>query len=151
MNYRLLTEQFRKCAADIRFESGVLSTAAAILMTQLPQLNWAGFYYADGDRLYLGPFSGKPACIEIPMGKGVCGTCAKEETTQLVPDVHQFKGHIACDSASQSEIVIPVYKNGALYAVMDIDSPVLNRFDEADKEGLEAFAAAVESVIVQKV
>lgn len=150
MNYPLMKQQLESCAEGIRYESAVLATAAAILMTEMEQLNWAGFYYVNGDKLYLAPFSGKPACTEIALGKGVCGTCAAQERTQVVPDVHQFKGHIACDSASRSEIVIPIYQNGKLYAVMDIDSPVPNRFTEADKEGLEAFAKAVEQAIAQK-
>ncbi|RPI15447.1 MAG: GAF domain-containing protein [Lysobacterales bacterium] len=113
---------------------------AALLYWSLPDLNWAGFYLmerADGD-LVLGPFQGKPACVRIPVGRGVCGTAAERRRTVLVPDVHAFPGHIACDSASNSEIVVPILRAGRLVGVLDLDSPVLARFDEADAEGLEA-------------
>lgn len=113
------------------------SNLAALIFNELPQLNWVGFYILDGSVLRLGPFQGKPACTEIPLGKGVCGTAAAKQKTLLVPDVHQFKGHIACDSASKSEIVIPLLVNGKIWGVLDIDSPVLNRFDDADQAGLE--------------
>ena len=120
---------------------GWLSNAAnlsALVFGTLPDLNWAGFYVLDGDVLRLGPFQGKPACTEIPPGKGVCGTAAANQKTLLVPEVHQFPGHIACDSASKSEIVIPIIANGKVWGVLDIDSPILARFDETDRVGLEA-------------
>ena len=113
---------------------------AALLYWSLPDLNWAGFYLVDaqsGD-LLVGPFQGKPACVRIPIGKGVCGTAAARRTTVLVPDVHQFPGHIACDTASNSEVVVPIVANERLIGVLDLDSPVTNRFDEADARGLEA-------------
>ena len=113
-----------------------LSNAAALLWDALNEINWAGFYLLKDDMLHLGPFQGKPACISIPMGRGVCGTAAATHEIQLVQDVHQFPGHIACDSASNSEIVLPLIKNGILLGVMDIDSPVFARFDEADAAGL---------------
>ncbi|MGN0753036.1 MAG: GAF domain-containing protein [Aristaeellaceae bacterium] len=113
-----------------------LSNAAALLWDALSEINWAGFYLLKDDMLHLGPFQGKPACMYIPMGRGVCGTAAARREVQLVQDVHQFPGHIACDSASNSEIVLPLIKNGILLGVMDIDSPVFARFDEADAAGL---------------
>ena len=125
------------------------SNGSALLKESLDQINWAGFYLMreqDGKRqLVLGPFQGKPACVRIPVGKGVCGTAAKENRTLLVKNVHEFPGHIACDSASQSEIVIPIRNQGEVIGVLDIDSPVLDRFSEKDKEGLEKIAAVIES------
>lgn len=113
---------------------------AALLYWSLPDLNWAGFYLLEraGGDLVLGPFQGKPACVRIPVGRGVCGTAAARRETVLVPDVHAFPGHIACDSASNSEIVVPVLRAGRLAGVLDLDSPVLARFDETDAEGLES-------------
>lgn len=114
-----------------------LANASALLFERLPDINWAGFYLLEGDRLILGPFQGKPACIEIPMGKGVCGSAAVQGKTLCVPNVHDFPGHIACDAASASEVVIPMYVSGALFGVLDIDSPILNRFSSTDVEILE--------------
>ena len=122
-----------------------LANASALLWESLEDLNWAGFYLLEGDTLVLGPFQGKTACIEIPVGKGVCGTAAAEDATQLVPDVHAFPGHIACDSASNSEIVVPIHGGGQVRAVLDIDSPSLGRFTEADRAGLEAFVRVLET------
>lgn len=113
-----------------------LSNAAALLWEALDNINWAGFYLLKEEVLYLGPFQGKTACTLIPIGRGVCGTAAVERKIQLVKDVHQFPGHIACDSASNSEIVLPLIKDGVLLGVMDIDSPIFSRFDEKDAEGL---------------
>ena len=113
-----------------------LSNAAALLWEALDNINWAGFYLMKEEVLYLGPFQGKTACTLIPRGRGVCGAAAVERKIQLVKDVHQFPGHIACDSASNSEIVLPLIKDGVLLGVMDIDSPILSRFDEKDAEGL---------------
>jgi L-methionine (R)-S-oxide reductase len=106
----------------------------------VPDLNWAGFYLFDGNELVVGPFQGRPACVRIALGKGVCGTAAATRSAQLVPDVHAFPGHIACDSASNSEIVIPLVKNGELIGVWDVDSPTLNRFDEQDLAGMQQLA-----------
>ncbi|HOE56531.1 MAG TPA: GAF domain-containing protein [Bacillota bacterium] len=117
-----------------------LSNAAALLYTNLQDINWAGFYLMKKGELVLGPFQGKTACTRIKSGKGVCGTAAAEMRIQLVPNVHLFPGHIACDCASNSEIVIPIVKDGILYGVMDIDSPELNRFDELDAKYLQLFA-----------
>ena len=120
-----------------------MANVAALVWQYLPDLNWAGFYRHDGSELVLGPFQGKPACIRIPLGKGVCGTAAAEQRTQCVCDVHAFPGHIACDAASQSEIVVPVVHEGRLVGVLDLDSPLLARFDEEDVNGLEALVVAV--------
>jgi len=116
-----------------------ISNASALLNLTLPDINWVGFYLWKGNELVLGPFQGKPACIRISLGKGVCGTAAGQRKIQIVEDVDKFPGHIACDSASRSEIVIPVIKNERLIGVLDIDSPVTARFDEQDAEGLSEF------------
>jgi L-methionine (R)-S-oxide reductase len=135
--YRQLAEQLRSLLAD---ESDIISNAAntaALIYHTLPDVNWAGFYFLKGEELVLGPFQGKPACTRIPLGKGVCGTAAKERITLVVPDVQKFPGHIACDTASNSEIVVPLIQNNNLLGVLDIDSPTLSRFDAEDKKGLE--------------
>jgi len=113
------------------------SNFASLLFMRIGSLNWAGFYFLEGDELLLGPFQGKPACIRIKMGKGVCGSAAKSRETLAVDNVHEFPGHIACDSASNSEIVIPLIKNGIFYGVLDIDSPAFCRFSDEDRKGLE--------------
>jgi len=120
-----------------------LANTSAMLFASLPQLNWAGFYLFRQDQLVLGPFQGKPACVRIAMGRGVCGTAARRRETIVVPDVHAFPGHIACDAASRSEIVVPLITGEKLVGVMDLDSPVVGRFDEVDARGLEAIAAIV--------
>lgn len=120
-----------------------MANVAALIWQFLPDLNWAGFYRMVGDELVLGPFQGKPACIRIPLGRGVCGTAAASGETQLVEDVHAFPGHIACDAASASEIVVPVVREGRVIAVLDLDSPLKARFDIADRTGLEALAARI--------
>ena len=112
-----------------------LANLSALLFNNLPDVNWAGFYLYDGNELVLGPFQGQPACIRIPMNKGVCGTAAFTGKTLVVEDVHAFDGHIACDAASNSEIVVPIFANDELIGVLDIDSPSLNRFDDDDKDG----------------
>ena len=126
-----------------------LANASALLYDVLPELNWAGFYLMEGGLLVLGPFQGEPACIEIPVGKGVCGTAVQEGKTQLVPDVHRFPGHIACDGASNSEIVVPLRVRGEIVGVLDLDSPRLSRFTEADRGGLERFAAILEDMLAR--
>ena len=133
--YTLLEKQMIALVEDCPPVSA-LSNAAALLWESLADINWVGFYLLKGGMLYLGPFQGKTACTLIPLGRGVCGTAAAERTIQLVPDVHQFPGHIACDSASNSEIVLPLIKHGSLLGVMDIDSPQLARFDKVDAQGL---------------
>ena len=124
-----------------------MSNLAALLWQYLPDLNWSGFYRNVADELVLGPFIGKPACIRIPFGQGVCGTAAKSGETQVVPDVHAFPGHIACDAASRSELVVPVLRDGKVIAVIDLDSPLPGRFDDEDAAGIERFAAAVAGAI----
>jgi GAF domain-containing protein len=146
-DYNLLCEQLRALSEDNPHRIAKLANASALIYQGLDRLNWAGFYFLEGGKLVLGPFQGRPACIEIPMGRGVCGTAAKLDQTQLVEDVHAFPGHIACDSASRSEIVVPLHENGVVTGVLDIDSPVENRFDEADRAGVEAFARILEQFL----
>lgn len=139
--YGQICEQLDELLKD---ETNFIANAAntsALLFQTLPDINWAGFYVAHNGELVLGPFQGKPACARIPFGSGVCGTAAAEQKTMVVQDVSQFAGHIACDSASQSEIVVPLLNWGRLLGVLDIDSASLNRFDEDDKEGLESVVA----------
>ena len=147
MDYPLLIEQLRALAAEETWYVPLLSNASALLWDAMPDLNWAGFYLMRDGALVLGPFQGKPACIHIPLGKGVCGTAAAQDRTLLVPDVHAFPGHIACDSASNSEIVVPLRRDGRVVGVLDIDSPSLDRFTGADREGLGAFARALEALM----
>ena len=144
-DYTLLNERLRALIGGVPHPIANLANAAALLRETLPDINWAGFYLAEGELLVLGPFQGKPACIEIPWGRGVCGTAAAEDRTQLVPDVHLFPGHIACDGASESEIVVPLRRDGRVVGVLDIDSPRKGRFTETDRAGLEAFARIVET------
>lgn len=126
------------------------ANAAAYLYMQLDKINWAGFYFVQDNELVLGPFCGKPACSRIAYGKGVCGTAWKDQATQLVPDVHQFPGHIACDADSRSEIVIPLFQNGSVKAVMDIDSPITGRFTESDRALLEKAASVIQNHLYTK-
>lgn len=147
VDYATLNAQLASLVEGIPHPLANLSNAAALLWDSLGGINWAGFYLLEGDTLVLGPFQGKPACIEIPLTKGVCGAAARTDTTQLVPDVHAFPGHIACDSASRSEIVVPLHKEGKVMGVLDIDSPLLHRFTEADRAGLEAFARILEKAL----
>jgi L-methionine (R)-S-oxide reductase len=119
------------------------ANAAAAIYHALPELNWAGFYFLRGEELVLGPFQGRPACVRIPLGKGVCGTAASQRRSVLVPDVEAFPGHIACDTASRSELVVPLDTGDALLGVLDLDSPVLARFDEADRVGCELLAGVI--------
>ncbi len=142
-----LTEQLRALTCNVPYPLANMANAAALLYNSLENINWAGLYLVEGDNLVLGPFQGKPACTVIPIGKGVCGTAVLQNKTQLVPDVHTFPGHIACDSASRSEIVIPLRKNGSIIGVLDIDSPILNRFTQNDKQILEQFCLVLETVI----
>ncbi|MFI8493911.1 GAF domain-containing protein [Peribacillus butanolivorans] len=139
-NYELVQKQLFALIEDEPNQIANFSNAAALLNQFLVEINWVGFYLLEEDQLVLGPFQGLPACVRIPMGKGVCGTSAATKKTLRVDDVHQFPGHIACDAASRSEIVIPLMKEGKLIGVLDIDSPITNRFDEVDQEGLEKFA-----------
>ena len=143
-DYQLLNEQLSSLTAGVPHLTANLANASALLWQEMDGINWAGFYLAEGDLLVLGPFQGKPACIEIPFGKGVCGSAAAEDSTFVVDDVHTFPGHIACDGASNSEIVIPLHSAGKVIGVLDIDSPFFSRFTMADKAGLEQFAAILE-------
>lgn len=141
--YRQLVDELRGLIAGEPDWIANLANGAALIYHSLPELNWAGFYLLKDGELVVGPFQGKPACVRIALGKGVCGTAASERKTQVVRDVHEFPGHIACDAASNSEIVIPMIKNGEVIGVLDLDSPKLARFDEDDRQGLEAFVAAL--------
>ncbi len=125
----------------------VLANASAFLYEQLEDVSWAGFYLLEGDNLFLGPFQGKVACTKIPLGKGVCGTCARKETTIIVPDVHRFVGHIACDCESRSEIVVPLFLEGKLFGVMDLDSKREARFTKEDASLLEEVSGVVERAL----
>jgi L-methionine (R)-S-oxide reductase len=137
--YRSVAEELRSLITDERDWLVNTANAAALLFHSLPDLNWAGFYFHRGSQLVLGPFQGKPACMRIELGRGVCGTAVNEQRTIVVPNVHEFPGHIACDHASQSEIVVPLLFAEQLIGVLDLDSPLLARFDDKDAAGLEAF------------
>ena len=138
--YELLSQQLQALMEGERECIPNMANMSALVHQALENVNWTGFYLMKDGMLVLGPFQGNPACIRIPVGRGVCGTAAKTLQTQLVPDVHLFPGHIACDAQSQSEIVVPLVKDGVLLGVMDIDSPTKNRFDTDDQEGLETLA-----------
>ena len=144
-DYQELNAKLQSLIKGVPHRIANLANASALLWESLPDLNWAGFYLMEDGVLVLGPFQGKPACIEIPVGKGVCGTAAAENKTQRVEDVHAFPGHIACDCASNSEIVIPIHVHGQVVAVLDIDSPSLGRFTAEDQIGLEAFVQILET------
>ena len=147
MDYKLLCAQLKALTEDVENAISNLSNASALLWQELADINWAGFYKMEGGVLVLYPFQGKTACTRIAVGKGVCGTAVAQDRTQLVPDVHQFPGHIACDCASNSEIVVPIHVNGEIWGVLDIDSPSLNRFTEEDREGLEEFVKILEKIL----
>ncbi|WP_335871286.1 GAF domain-containing protein [Bacillus sp. 2205SS5-2] len=146
-NYTLVIKQLQALLAGEKNVIANLSNATAILNQFLNDINWVGFYLMEENELVLGPFQGLPACIRIPLGKGVCGSAAQEQTVYRVGDVHMFPGHIACDAASRSEIVLPIMKEGKLLGVLDIDSPSNDRFDEIDENMLKQFVAALESFI----
>lgn len=143
-DYNALNKQLSALIRGVPHPIANLANASALLYNTLPDLNWVGFYLLEGETLVLGPFQGKPACIEIPVGRGVCGTAVAEGKTQLVPDVHKFPGHIACDGASNSEIVIPLREGEKIIGVLDIDSPMFDRFSETDRIGLERFVEIME-------
>ncbi len=143
--YQLLHDQMAALAEGCNSPLACMANCAALLWEALPDINWAGFYLMKDDVLVLGPFQGKVACTVIRVGRGVCGTAVAQRQIQLVPDVHQFPGHIACDSASNSEIVLPLIFDDVLYGVMDIDSPLLARFDEDDLQGLSQICHALAS------
>lgn len=140
IDYPLLLKQARALTEGVSHPVPNLANLSALLWQSLPDINWAGFYLAAGDQLVLGPFQGKPACVYIPWGKGVCGTAAQQKETLLVPEVHAFPGHIACDSASRSEVVAPMLSGGRVVGVLDIDSPIPSRFTEEDAHGLTQLA-----------
>lgn len=140
-DYNSLTKTLSAVIADDDDFISVLANTTALINEALHNINWVGFYLLKSNMLTLGPFQGKVACTRIPLGKGVCGSAVAQKRILCVPDVHQFDGHIACDSASQSEIVLPIVIHNDIIAVLDIDSPVRNRFDEADEQGLSTIAA----------
>jgi L-methionine (R)-S-oxide reductase len=140
-DYAALATELRGLLAGESDTIANMANATSLIYHALPDVNWCGVYLFRDGELIVGPFQGKPACVRIPLGKGVCGTAAAERRTVVVPDVHAFPGHIACDPASRSEIVIPLIKGDALLGVLDLDSPIPNRFDDADRRGLERLAA----------
>ena len=146
-NYNTVAAQLAALTEDIPYEVANLANASALLWQEMDGINWVGFYKMTEGALVLGPFQGKPACIRIPVGRGVCGTAVAEDKIQLVYDVHQFPGHIACDSASNSEIVLPIHVKGEIWGVLDIDSPHIGRFTEADRDGLRKVVEVLESVL----
>ena len=147
VNYDLLCKQLAALTDGIPYEVANLANASALLWETLEGINWAGFYKMTDGHLVLGPFQGKTACILISVGRGVCGTAVAEDDTQLVPDVHQFPGHIACDCASNAEIVLPIHANGEIWGVLDIDSPSIGRFTEEDKAGLLEIVGVLEQIL----
>ena len=146
-DYSLLSKQLEALAESSVNYLPLLSNCSALIYENLRDLNWAGFYLVKDEALLLGPFQGKTACVNIPKGKGVCGTAYEKDETKLVDNVHEFPGHIACDSASNSEIVIPIHKDGKVVAVLDIDSPSYSRFSPEDKDGLEKLVKKLEELI----
>jgi GAF domain-containing protein len=147
VNYDQIIRQMEALTEGVPYETANLANTSALLWQELPDLNWAGFYKMTDGKLVLGPFQGKTACIEIEVGRGVCGTAVAEDKTQLVYDVHQFPGHIACDCASNSEIVVPIHVYGKIWGVLDIDSPTIGRFTDEDKKGLEDFVKILENIL----
>ncbi|OUQ46778.1 hypothetical protein B5E64_04710 [Drancourtella sp. An12] len=150
MDYRLLKEQMDALTGTQSRPIPNLANASALLWQILPDLNWAGFYLMEDGALYLGPFQGKTACIRIPLGQGVCGTAAQKDQVLRVYDVHEFEGHIACDSASNSEIVLPIHDGDDVIGVLDIDSPLVGRFSEEDEEGLKEIVKVLEKNCIWK-
>lgn len=147
VDYKSLCAGLRALIEGVPHKVANLANASALLWTALDDINWAGFYLMENGKLVLGPFQGKTACIEIGVGRGVCGTAVAQRSTLVVPDVHKFPGHIACDGASNSEIVIPLMGGGEVVGVLDIDSPIFDRFSEADRRGLEEFASILSELI----
>lgn len=147
MGDQLLPDQAKGILEAEPWYVSALSNLSSLIMSAMPDLNWAGFYLLRNGELTVGPFQGKPACIHIAPGKGVCGTALVRDETVVVPDVHQFPGHIACDSASESEIVIPIHEDGRVVAVLDVDSPIKNRFSKEDQEGLERIVGLIEETV----
>ena len=148
-DYELIIEQAKALTEDAKWDITVYSNISALLYESLDELNWAGFYLMKNGGLALGPFQGKVACMSIPVGKGVCGTAVKEDRIIRVEDVHAFPGHIACDSASASEIVLPIRVNGQVVGVLDIDSPIKNRFSLEDERGLDQLVGVIEGFLTR--
>ena len=146
-NYETVAAQLAALTEEIPYEVANLANASALLWQEMEDINWVGFYKMTEGALVLGPFQGKPACIRIPVGRGVCGTAVAEDAVQLIFDVHEFPGHIACDSASNSEIVLPIHVNGEIWGVLDIDSPTVGRFSEYDKNGLMKVVEVLEKIL----
>ena len=146
-DYRLIAQQTKALAEESRDPIPVMANVSALLYHSMADVNWAGFYLVKGEHLLLGPFQGKVACVKIAKGRGVCGTAWAEDKTQLVPNVHAFLGHIACDSASRSEIVVPIHVGGEVIGVLDIDSPLPARFTQADRAGLTQLVETIEHII----
>lgn len=146
-DYEVLRKQVSGLLTEEPYYVAAMSNISSVLKDALPDINWAGFYILRGGRLVVGPFQGKPACIHIGIGSGVCGCCVRQDRTIAVADVHAFPGHIACDSASNSEIVIPIHCGGRVAAVLDIDSPLLDRFSEEDRTGLERIVSLMEKML----
>ena len=146
-NYDTVAAQLAALTEGVPYEVANLANASALLWQEMEGINWVGFYKMTEGILVLGPFQGKPGCIQIPVGRGVCGTAVAEDAIQLVYDVHQFPGHIACDSASNSEIVLPIHVNGEIWGVLDIDSPHIGRFTDTDREGLKKVVSVLEAVL----
>lgn len=145
--YRLLKTQLLALIDGVPHRTANLANASALLNSALKDINWVGFYFLTDAILILGPFQGNPACVEIQSGNGVCGTAVAKDEVQLVKNVHEFPGHIACDCASNSEIVIPIHKDGKVIGVLDIDSPILARFDEEDEKGLSELVKLLEQIL----
>lgn len=148
MDHALLCAQLRSLADEDAHYIPLLANASALLNDALNDVNWVGFYLMRNGRLVLGPFQGRLACVHIDLNRGVCGAAARLDQTQRVPDVHAFPGHIACDAASRSEIVVPIHRDGRVCAVLDIDSPLPNRFTEADQAALEAVVGTLEQIVM---
>ena len=149
VNYKIVAQRLVALTDGVPYETANLANASALLWQHMADINWVGFYKMTDGLLVLGPFQGKPACVKIQVGKGVCGTAVAEDKVQLVYDVHDFPGHIACDSASNSEIVLPIHVNGEIWGVLDIDSPFVGRFTEADRDGLEKIVTVLEQLLAR--
>ena len=147
VNYNFVAQRLVALTDGVPYETANLANASALLWQYLPEINWVGFYKMTDGLLVLGPFQGKTACVKIQVGRGVCGTAVAEDKVQLVYDVHDFPGHIACDSASNSEIVLPIHVNGEVWGVLDIDSPYVGRFTEEDQKGLEKIVSILERIL----
>ena len=146
-NYKQILNELPYLIDNLEYDISILSNASALLNLYMDNINWVGFYIAKNNKLILGPFQGKPACVEIPYNKGVCGHCATTKETIIVDNVHTFKGHIACDSQSNSEICVPIFKNNEFYGLLDIDSPSFSRFNEDDKLNLENAVKFIEKAL----